>query len=175
MSWISIRQGGGSVEAVRRLLIRPRELGFLTGNDPITAFKDNAYFSKFVLNQDENFGKIFVPDDYVSGGKIRVCWTKTANTDQAGKRVKWQLKYKVYECGTESAITGTDDTLTEEDIYEDSGLNDYVEYLTSGFVIPSLAINKMITFNIKSITPSQDAATMGMLNLFFEYTGKVFS
>lgn len=141
-------------------------------NPPDAAKYGNTLVNEFTVGTDTANVLFRVPDDFSSGGEVYFHWTKSQNTDQSAKNVKWQIAYNCFSSASDDvAAQGTTDSV--EDTYDDNGTTTHLNYSTTGISLPGLAAGCYITMTVKAITPSGTALSEPALILVdFEYNAK---
>ena len=81
----------------QKILSRPaEEFGRGSTNPPTVVTKDCALVYAFTPDKDELFWSFPVPIDFDNGDlEFGIVWTNDGGVDDKGKRVKWELSYRV--------------------------------------------------------------------------------
>jgi len=145
----------------RHLVIPADSLGKNPTNPPAIDVYGICQALEFTVDTDKAYYKIHVPDDWVSGTDILIYihWTRSSTGgDDSTKTVKWQLKYLAVN-GTSENVNSGETTLSIEDTYESSDINQQVAYRTDALTIPAAAIEvgDCITLELMAITPTGTA------------------
>lgn len=158
VEWSSLLPKGCSAKVlIGRHRISASELGKNPKNPPISDTYGITGVLEFGLNGDQAQYKYPLPPDY-AGGDITVHfhWTKsTANDDQSGKHVKWQLKYLMIDGETENCNSG-ESTDSVEDEYESAVTTTQIVYKTESITIAddSFIPHDILIMQIMAITPA---------------------
>jgi len=122
--------------------------------------------------------KYFRPINYVSGTDLgfNLNWTKSQDTDQSGKKVKWQMEYLFLDIGDDVSNATPDGTLTSERTYLDAGTTEHIAYNTgSDLTIPTANINEdkaYLYLKVSAIAPSSNGlAEPALLTVCYDYWG----
>lgn len=80
-----------------------------------------------------------IQTSYLSDASFHVHWTKAVNTNQAGRTVRWRLRYTVFNGTSQDVTAGPTGTIIWDDTYDDAGTTSRVVYRTpnaaaTGFV-----------------------------------------
>ena len=124
--------------------------------------------------------KYFKPPNFVSGSDLyfNLNWTKSQDTDQSTKKVKWQIDYYFLDIGDDVAKSTPDGSLTSERTYADDGTTTHLAYNTgSDLTITSANVNEDKTYlyiKVSAIAPSSNAlAEPVLLTVCYDYFGYV--
>jgi len=116
----------------------------------------------FTVDTDYVTIKFPKPSNFIPGSDIDfvVNWTKSQDTNQSGKKAKWQIEYFFTDVGYDVATDTPDGTLSGESTYADSGTTIHIAHdVTSGLTIASENVQEDKNFlyvKLKAITPSSD-------------------
>lgn len=114
-----------------------------------------------------------VPNWYVSGGRFHVHWTKSQDSNKAGDKVKWEIAYRVADGVTEECSIA-DETLSDEDTYDDAGTTTRIVYQTADMPMTGLVAGKYVTATIQAVTPAASTLSApGMVALDFLYEAQL--
>ena len=148
--------------------------GFKMGptNPPTVNAKNNLIYDEYTVATDIAFASCRIAENYKSGGEFFVHWTKSQDTDQSTKTVKWQLTYVVYDGEAEDgAAAGT--VVSDQDTYDDAGTTTRIVNQSGGMAIVGLAAGKLISFKIEAIVPTGTALVEpALVSLGIRYTAK---
>jgi hypothetical protein len=145
----------------KHLVIPADAFGKNPTNPPAIGIYGICQSNEFTVNTDKAYYKIHVPDDWIPGTDILlyIHWTRsTTGSNDSGKTVKWQLKYLAVN-GTSENVNSGETTLSVQDTYDSSDVNQQVAYCTDPLTIAAAAIEAgdCITLELMAITPTGTA------------------
>jgi len=95
-----------------------------------------------------------LPFSYAGNASFHVHWTKSTNTDDSGKTVRWRISYTVFDGKTEE-VTGAPATVEYEDTYVDSGTTTRYVYCTPDILVDGeFESAHYVGVKIEAISPS---------------------
>ena len=119
---------------------------------------------QMTVNNDEATRTIKLPDTYVlNTASFHIHWTKSTDTDDSGKNVRWRVTYVVFDGATHDVTTGSQ-TVEVDDTYEDSGTTNRIIYRTESTPFNGLLQpNYYVGFKVEPITPTGTALSEPVL------------
>jgi len=158
--WIARSGQHSHATYTKTVRVPASKLGLPNTNPPAVVEFGITHAIKFTVDTDRAKYKQAVESDYDSGDiNVHFHWTKsTTNSDQSGKKVKWQLKYLVINGTSENCNSG-EATLSIEDTYDSAVLGTQIVYQTGEVTIPDGAFetHDMIIMELMAVTPSANA------------------
>jgi len=157
----NIRLGRRNRIVTKHLVVPADSLGKNPTSPPAVDVYGICQALEFTVGTDKAYYKIHVADDWVSGTDILlyIHWTRsTSGSDESGKTVKWQVKYLAVN-GTSENVNSGESTLSIEDTYESSDVNQQIAYRTDALTIPAAALQAgdCIALELMAITPTGTA------------------
>ena len=136
--------------------ISSSKVGLPSTNPPAKAIYGITAALEFTLNTDHVEYKKLIPSDWDGTDiLVHVHWTKsTADDDQSGKFVKWQIKY--LPSGLDENCNAGESTLTVEDEYPSAVTTTQVIAQTANMTIPAaeIAVHDTLMLQLMAVTPA---------------------
>lgn len=153
---------GSRLEQTTQHLVVPScNLGRPPTNPPTVDIYGICQVLEFTVGTDKAYYKLHVPIDWAPGTGIKVHahWTRSSTgADDSGKTVKWQMKYLAVDGRSENVNSG-ESTLSVQDTYDSSDVNDQIAYATDDVTIPASAIaaGDCIVIELMAVAPTGTA------------------
>lgn len=144
-----------SINAINRVhypIVSPSRSRVQGGTAPSSGASGNLVYLEMTVDTDEAFRIIKIPDSFVGGPEFYVHWTKSQDTDQSGKTVKWRVDYNVFNGDNEDA-SSTDNFIEFSGVYEDTGTTNRVVYNTGGKDVIGIYAGAYVSIRVRAITP----------------------
>ena len=116
--------------------------------------------SVYTLNDptERGYRIIKIPTSYVSSASFHVHWTKSGNTNESGKNVRWRVVYSVFNGASEIANVSSN-SLEFEQTYLTSSTTDRVVYRTPNMDAVGFQPGYYCSMYIEATTPTGSVLT----------------
>jgi len=134
-TFLSTQPGGYALEASSRIVhlpvVTPTDSKEQPGQGPTPVVYGVVMGLHFDLATESAYRVFKIPTAFTGAdASFHIHWTKSANSNEAGKTVRWRLSYKVFDGRTQD-ITAAPTVLTFDDTYDDTGTTTRIVYRTS--------------------------------------------
>ncbi len=146
------------VQTHHKAVVSPARARDLPGPEqPSPARYGNTYALEFTVDNDQA-GRLFrmPPDSDLSTVRFHIHWTKSQDTDQSGKRVKWRIDVTHFN-GYSDDVAVAGEQLELEDVYDDDGTTEHIGYTTGDFSAPTIPGAGYLAVNVTAVAPSANA------------------
>lgn len=138
----------GATRIIHTPGVTPTSATFVPGLAPDVELLGTLVVLHYKKDADKVYGYAKIPTSYVSDASFHVHWTKAVDTNQAGRTVRWVVRYTVFD-GTSQNVTGAPTgTLTLDDAYDDAGLLTRIVYRTANAAAAGFVPGWYVSFEV---------------------------
>lgn len=117
-----------------------------------------------------------IPYSFTGDASFHIHWTKSSNTAETGRHVRWRIAYSVYD-GHDDDVANTVETSAEvEDTYDANDTTNRVVYRTTDVLAVGFTAGHYVSIYIEAISPSGGSAlnaNPGLLSLDLMYRATI--
>lgn len=143
-------------ENVHAPIVAPGKSDGPPGLNPEIAIKDALAYLVFTLNTDSAYRIFKIPRGVQGAVSMHAHWTKSQDTDQSGKAVRWRITYKVFNGFNEDGA-GAGATFDFDDTYDDAGTVTRIVHHSPNVVLGDLAAGYYLSVKVEAVTPPGSA------------------
>ena len=154
VDWPSLQALSGSTRIIHTPGVTPTSVTFVPDKAPQIEQFGTLLALHFKQDDDKVYGYSKIPTSYVSDASFHIHWTKNVDTNQAGAKVRWEIKYNVFNGSSQDVNVGPTNTLILDDTYDDSGTTSRVVYRTPNAAAPGFVAGHYVSYEVGFVTGS---------------------
>lgn len=161
--WVQLAPGN-TTRLYHEPILKP---GSAVNSGSTTAIATNALLlTAFTLNSDGAWQQFKIPNSFVSDPSFHIHWSKTTNSNNAGRNVRWRISYSIFDGISQNGANAP--TVAEiEDTYDDASTSatSRIVYRTEDIPIVGFVSGYYMAVEIQAVTPT-GTALIGEPGLF---------
>ena len=140
-------------ERIHEPVVAPGKSGGPPGQNPEIESKEALSYLTFSVDIDSAYRLYKIPGGFIGEASAHVHWTKSQDTDQSGKAVRWRLTYKVFNGYNEDGANDGAITVDLDDTYDDAGTTTRIVYGTLNVPLAGFLPRNYLSMKIEAVTP----------------------
>ena len=146
---------GADTRIVHESIMTPDTTSASPGQAPALTVMGTLVALVFTKQTHAAYRIVKIPSNYVGDASFHLHWTKSGDTNEAGKAVKWRIQYVVFNGESNDAAVAPQ-SVEWEDVYEDAGTTSRIVYRTPNLAAAGFTAGYYVSFKVEAINPAGD-------------------